>query len=71
MWHEVILPRKKSYHLLYTAEDRRLGLNLLHRPNRFGRLEANQVKNSCGLNKARQRHRVSVLTLILISFYVL
>lgn len=63
MWHEVILPRRKAKH-------RRLGSDLLHGLNRFGRFEANKMKNSCCLNKAEQRHGFGVLTLILGSIYI-
>lgn len=63
MWHEVILPRRKAKH-------RRLGSDLLHGLNRFGRFEANEMKNSCCLNKSEQRHGFSVLTLILGSIYI-
>ena len=61
---------KKSCHLLCTAKHRRLGSDLLHGPNRFGRSEANKIKNSCCLNKVMQRHGFSVFTLILVSVYI-
>ena len=62
--------QKKSCHLLCTAKYRRLGSDLLHGPNRFGRFAANKIKNSCCSYKVMQRHGFSVFALILVSVYI-
>lgn len=51
MWREVILYRRKAVIFLRTAKCGRLDSDLLHGPNRFGKFEANKMKNSCCLNK--------------------